>query len=93
MSKTFTYTKIDTVVYDSKRDKYEEYGYEFEYEVSDDDLLDQVVEFLKEDFSNSDVKQTLKCLIKTLDLLDVFVECYEDSLKDAFEQEALDSYE
>lgn len=39
------------------------------------------------------VKDGIKNFIKDYDLLDILVECYEDSLKEVFEQEALDSYD
>lgn len=92
MSKTFRYEKVDGSSYDERRDKTEYYGREIEYEVDNKDLLDAVIELIIEDYFNGkDVRQALKYLIKDIDLLDVLVECYEDSLKEVFEQEALDS--
>lgn len=105
MNKTFTYTKIDKVVYDEERDDYEEYGVEFEYEVDNTQLLDEVVDLVFDDyFSKNDdisgyvgrtvsVKDGIKKFIKDYDLLDKLVDDYEDILKEIFEQEALDSYE
>lgn len=98
MSKTFTYTKITSRYYDEKRDDYEEYGFEFDYEVDDNDLLDAVVDLLIGDyFDNMDVvnnvRQKLRCMIRDFDMLDEFADAYEDSLKEMFEEEALENYE
>lgn len=97
MSKTFTYTKICEGVYNEGRDDYEEYGFEFDYEVCNEDLLPEIVNLLIEDYFGTGggerLKHTLRCMINDLDLLDVLADCYEDSLKEIFEQEALDSYD
>ena len=98
MSKTFTYTKVLTRAYDSKRDDYEEYGCEFDYEVDNEDLLDAVVDLLIEEYFESidvtnNVRQKLRCMITDFDMLDEFADAYEDSLKEMFEEEALESYE
>jgi hypothetical protein len=94
MSKTFIYEKVYGSSYDERRDKTEYYGSEIEYEVDNKDLLDAVIELIIEDYFNGkDVRQALKYLIKDIDLLDILVEYYEDSLKEVFEQEALDSYD
>ena len=97
MSKIFTYTKVYAKYYDRKRDDYEEYGCEFDYEVDNKDLLEVVIALIIDDYfegvATKELTLGLKHLIEEFDLLDELVEGYEDSLKEVFEQEALDSYD
>ena len=97
MSKTFTYEKVVGRYFVERKDDYEEDFVEFDYEVCDEDLLSEIVDLLIEDYFGTGggerLKHTLRCMINDLDLLDVLVDCYEDSLKEIFEQEALDSYD
>lgn len=92
---TFRYTKITNTYYLSDTDEWEEDGIEFDYDVDDEDLLNELVYLIKEDYfdgNEEDIKKALKTLIKDLDLTNHLSDVYEDKLKDIFEQEALDSY-
>ena len=96
--KKFTYTKITGHYYCQYSDEWEEYGCEFDYEVDNEDLFDAVVDLLIEDYFESidvtnNVRQKLRCMITDFDMLDEFADAYEDSLREMFEEEALENYE
>ena len=91
MSKTFTYTKITEV--GEVHGSLEEYGEEFEYEVDDLELKNVIVDLIWQDsfskFSEqSGIKNAIKNFIDENDLLDTFVDQYEDCLKEYFREEA-----
>lgn len=104
MSKTFIYTKITNSYYSPYTDSNECDGEDFEYEVSSDKLLKAVSELLFYDYFSDDkgvcaskelteqVKRKLKDLVDENDLLDGFVETYENELKEYFEEEAFENY-
>lgn len=96
----FTYTKITECVYLENSDEYEEYGEEFEYEPSYYALMWAVVDCVfYEYFKSGDEKFKLMQkdfiyrLIEEYDLLDKIAECYEDELKEHFQEEAMRNYE
>ena len=104
MSKTFTYTKITGRYYLDYTDEWEEDGVDFEYEVDDDELLPEIVDLVFDDYfgddkvvcdseeRTKDVKKRLKRLIEESDLIDIFADQYEDTLKEIFQDEAIDAY-
>lgn len=89
--KTFTYTKITSSHGD------EDYGYEFDYTVEREDLLDAVVDIAyRAYFSNclwAAVKDNIRRFIIDTDILDELVDYYEDELKDYFKQKAFEQEE
>ena len=104
MSKTFEYFKKTGELRDMLGEWDGDEGFEFEYEVEDDELLDAVVDLVYEDYFMKTeladrcdyavaVKRGLKKFIEDNDNLDELVEDYEDELKEYFEEEALDSLE
>lgn len=105
MSKTFTYTKITGRTYCGYSDEYEYDGVEFDYEVDKDQLLDEVVNLVFDDYfsKNEDIsgfvgrtvsiKEGIRKFIEDYDLLDALVDDYEDWLKEIFEDEAMEYYE
>ncbi|MBR2870609.1 MAG: hypothetical protein IKB98_04455 [Clostridia bacterium] len=87
--KTFTYTKITSSHCD------EDYGYEFDYTVEREDLLDAVVDIVfNEYFKGCDeaVKKGLKRFIYVCDIEDELIDYYEftGDLKEYFRQEAFE---
>lgn len=104
MSKTFNYEKVTGHYYCNYSDDWEEDYVDFEYEVEDDDLLPEIVDLLFDDYFSDDkliceskerkkeVKERLKRLIDENDLVEVFADQYEDTLKEIFEEAALDWY-
>lgn len=102
MSKTFRYTRVMSRTYDSYRDSYEDDGIEFDYEVSNDELLPVIVNILFEDYFEKNkqiaenrelvraVKASIKEMVTVNDLVDIFVEAYEDDLKEIFRDDAMD---
>ena len=102
MSKTFRYTRVMSRAYDSYRDSYEDDGVEFDYYVSNDELLPVIVNILFEDYFEKNkqiaenkeliksVKASIKEMVMVNDLLDIFVEAYEDDLKEIFRDDAMD---
>lgn len=97
MSKFFHYTKLTSQYYCSYSDEWEHDGVDFDYEVTDNDLLDAVCDILaNEYFQYTDkgiAKQCLKVMISEQDMLDDFVEVNEEALHDYFMDEALDFFE
>ena len=89
--KTFTYTKITSSHGD------EDYGYEFDYEVEREDLLDAVVDIVYRQYFLDclwvAVKNNIKRFISDTDILDALVEYYEDDLKDYFKEKAFEDLE
>ena len=94
----FTYTKITSSHGD------EEYGYEFDYTVEYEDLLDAVVDIVYRQYfldclwvANKDnIRRFIsdfKRFICDTDILDALVEYYEDELKDYFKDEAFEQEE
>jgi hypothetical protein len=96
MSKTFNYTKVTEVgeVCGSN----EEFGEKFDYEVSDNQLLEALVDIIWADYFrlvNSDIcflKEVIKKFIINEDLLETLVDRNEEYLHDYFESEALQWY-
>lgn len=93
MSITFTYTKITGQYYLDYTDEWEEYGVDFDYEVSEDKLLDAVVDLLKDEYLKNMKREEIETFIKDFDLLESLVESYIYELREMFEQEAFESYE
>lgn len=93
MSKTFTYTKITHHAYLESTDEYEEFGFEFDYEVDDEDLRHALADIISVGYFDGDKKSydQVHSFIYDLDLVDTLVELYEDELRDYFEDEAFDS--
>ena len=93
MSKIFKYSRIVGEYHIGESDEYE--TEEFIYEVNDEDLLDEVVNILYKQYFKGDkaqpekIKFEIRQLIKDNELLETFVENYEEDLKDIFEYEAL----
>ena len=104
MSKTFRYTKFTGHYYCQYSDEWEEDGVEFDYEVEDKDLLPVIVNLVFEDYLESNelycdneeivkaIKESLKRFIEESELIGVLADQYEDTLKDIFEDEALERY-
>lgn len=104
MSKTFRYTKFTGHYYCQYSDEWEEDGVEFDYEVEDRDLLPVIVDLVFEDYFESNelycdneavvktIKENLAKMISESDLIGTFADQYEDTLKDIFQDEALDFY-
>lgn len=81
MSKKFTYCKM------TNRGEVE-----FDYEVEDSVLLDEIVELINDVyFGNKANKRDLRSFIIDFDLLDYLVETYEDDLYEIFKKEAFDN--
>ena len=93
--KTFTYTKITSSHGD------EDYGYEFNYTVEREDLLDAVVDIAYRAYfsdcllvvNKDNVKREFKRFISDTDILDALVDYYEDELKDYFKEKAFEQEE
>ena len=104
MSKTFRYTKFTGHYYCQYSDEWEEDGVEFDYEVSDEELLPEIVDLVFEDYFGEDsviceseerteaVKNKLRDIISDNYLIGQFADQYEDTLKEIFEREALEYY-
>ena len=102
MSKTFRYTRITSREYDCYKDKYEEYGDEFEYEVENMDLLPVIVDLLFEEYYEvnnaiceneelvKSIKKSIKNMVGDFDLTEHFADAYENELKEIFRDEAMD---
>lgn len=98
MSKKFTYTKITGHYYCQHSDDWEQDGIDFDYEVQDKDLLPEVVKLVFNDyfgdigFKEGDIKEGLAKMIEEQDLLDQLADNYEDTLKEIFQDDAMDWY-
>lgn len=104
MSRSFTYTKVTGYRYCLYSDDWEQDGIDFNYEVSDSKLLKAIVNMIYDEYfepcklfsKQEDFEKIMKDQIRTLieqeDILDILVENYEESLKEIFEQEALEHY-
>lgn len=104
MSKTFRYTKFTGHYYCQYSDEWEQDGVEFDYEVEDKDLLPEIVNLLFEDYFEGDknycdneqvvkaIKENLKRMVEESELIEVFADQYEETLKDIFEDEAMERY-
>lgn len=67
-------------------------GFEFEYEVNNNDLLEAVCVLADEHyFDCKDDLKKLRNFIFDFDLIDILVESFKDELHDYFEEKALDS--
>ena len=104
MSKTFEYFKKTGEIRGRDGEWDGDEGFEFEYEVEDEKLLEAVVDLVYEDYFMKTeladrceyvfaVKKGIKKLINDYDNLDEYVEEYDDELKDYFEAEAKEYYE
>ena len=83
----------------SKTFYYEDEDVEFEYEVNNRELLPAVAEMLFADYflciqgkEANMVLKGIKQMINELDLIDELADIYEESLKETFEDEAIDWY-
>lgn len=104
MGKTFTYTKFTKHHYCDFSDEWEEDGVDFDYEVEDKDLLPVLVDLLVDDYfvddngvmHNEELKKSVKAKLATLieenDLIGTLAENYEDTLKEIFQDEAMEYY-
>ena len=104
MSKTFRYTKFTKYHYCEFSDEWEEDGVEFDYEVEDEHLLPEIVNLVFEDYLESNelycdneeivkaIKESLKRFIEESELIGVLADQYEDTLKEIFEDEAMEWY-
>lgn len=102
MSKTFRYTRIDSRCYDCYKDRYEEDGVDFDYEVENSELLPVLVDLMFDDYFGEDsvvceneelkksVKEKLSKLIDEQDMTSMLADNYEDSLKEIFRDDAMD---
>lgn len=100
MSKTFRYTKFAKYHYCEFSDEWEEDGDEFDYEVEDRQLLPEIVDLLFNDYFADQqgideklIKEKLSNIIEENYLIDTFADQYEDTLKEIFQDEALDFYD
>lgn len=98
MSKKFTYTKITGHYFCMASDDWEQDGVEFDYEVEDKELLPEIVDLVFEDYfegvgDTKATKEAIKKMLNENDLVEVFADLYEDTLKEIFQDEALDAYE
>lgn len=104
MSKKFRYTKFTKHHYCEFSDEWEEDGVEFDYEVEDKDLLPVIVNLLFEDYFEGEniycnneaivyaIKEKLAKMILESDLIGIFADQYEDTLKEIFLNEAMEFY-
>ena len=98
MSKKFTYTKFTGHYYCQYSDEWEQDGIEFDYTVEDKDLLPEIVDLVFDDYfggvdgDKNAIKEKLKKLIDEQDFLEQLVDSYEDTLKEIFKDEAMESY-
>ena len=104
MSIKFKYTKITGHYFCMASDEWEEDGVEFDYEVEDKDLLPVIVNLVFEDYFESnelycdneavvkDIKENILTMIEENDLIEVFFERYEETLKEIFRDEAMEFY-
>jgi hypothetical protein len=104
MGKTFRYTKITGQYYCAYNDDYEQDGVEFDYEVEDEQLLPVLVDLMFGDYFGEDrvvlddenltklVKENLKRMIDEQELVETLADNYEETLKEIFQDEAMDFY-
>ena len=97
--KTFTYTKITDRAYLEYSDEYEEFGDEFDYDASDDEMIPLIARYLYEDYyadistvQFKDIYDNLVKMIEDLDLIDKLSDDYYDRLKEDLEDRAHESY-
>ena len=98
MSKKFTYTKFTGHYYCQHSDDWEKDGVDFDYEVDNDKLLPEVVDLVFNDYfgdckDKETVKTALRNLIEEHDLVETLADNYEDTLKEIFEDSAMEWYE
>lgn len=101
----FNYTKINKRIYLEATDEYEEFGDDFEYEPSDDDLLYAVADCIYDEYLRGKSELSLNVnfvtvtkdficqFISDFDLLDELAEIYENELWSIFEDEAIEFYD
>jgi hypothetical protein len=104
MSKTFRYTKFTGHYYCQYSDEWEEDGVDFDYAVDNEKLLPVIVNLLFEDYFEdidliSDdeeltklIKTKLSAMVEDGDLVEGFADQYEDTLKEIFQEEAMEWY-
>lgn len=95
MAKTFIYTKTNNQYYLKESDEYEYDGIEFEYKISDDEVLDAILDFIVDEYFPDFCEKLIdkiKTFIKDCDLLDDLFEIYKDQLKDYFEDDAFEYF-
>ena len=100
MSKTLKYTNITEEAYLEASDELEQYGDDFEYEITDKQALEAVSYYVFLDYFSKDsdisgfcsrsnsVKEGIKKFIDDFDLLDTLFEAYEEEVKEYFEEDA-----
>ena len=94
MSKTFKYIKITSQYYLHYTDEWDEDGVEFDYEVSDYDLMEAIMPLVMSEYflGQDQVEDMVREFIVSNDLVDFFAERYEDELHEIFKDEAFDYY-
>ena len=97
--KTFTYTRITDQAYLEYSDEYEEFGDEFDYDASDDEMIPLIARYLYTDYyadipnvNFKDIYDNLVKMIEDLDLVDKLSDDYYDRLKWDLEDTARESY-
>lgn len=67
-------------------------GFEFEYEVDDERLLDAICKLIDEQYFEGKLNhKNFRNFVRDFDMFDTLIEGFEDELYDYFEKEALDS--
>lgn len=67
-------------------------GFEFEYDVDDDDLWDAICNLVDEYYFEDKLNyKNFRKFVRDFDMFDTLIEGFKDELHDYFEQEALDS--
>lgn len=92
MSKTFKYTKIISSYYLDYTDEWEEDGIEFDYEVDDYDLMNEIMPIImREYFEGQDgFEEQIREFIVHNNLVGFFADKYETALHDIFKKEAME---
>ena len=95
-----TYTMPTSSGYLSSSDEYDDFGEDYDYDVSDDDLREALSELLYKtyfgtlpDNVSGAVKKAISRLILDNDLEDMLCEHFTDEIKDYFKDKALASWE
>ena len=94
----FTYTRQTNRYYDHVRDKEYYDEYDFDYEPTNEEILDALADILVGQSNVETNKEELKVvtkkikqIIKDSDIQDILEERYKDELKDWFEDKAMAS--
>ena len=88
----FTYFKKTGEIRDKDGEWDGDDGFEFEYEVDDERLLDAICKLIDEQYFEGKLNhKNFKNFVRDFDMFDTLIEGFEYELHDYFEQEALDS--